>query len=179
MKNHRGKLLCLITALFVTGMAGAENYPATVDIHRMLVPELTKRIIDPIFLPDTAAKTKKAHDEISHFAHLDRIDWNATVELWEVEDDMSKISESALSAGAARYQEARKTLFPDIGQALPSTATTQAAEVQQELDVAPWNQAKFACTKVVAAPMACRITHHREEIGISDVDLDISADLNK
>ena len=37
MKNHRGKLLCLITALFVTGMAGAENYPATVDIHRMLV----------------------------------------------------------------------------------------------------------------------------------------------
>jgi hypothetical protein len=179
MKNHRGNVLCLITALFMTGMAGAGNYPATVDIHKMLAPELAKRIVDPIFLPDTAAKAKKAHDEISRCAHLDRIDWNATVELWEVEDNMSKIGESALSAGAARCQEARKTLFPDIGQALPSTATTQAAEVQQELDVARWNQAKFACTKVVAAPMACRITHHREEIGISDVDWDISADLNK
>ena len=93
---------------------------------------------------------------------------------------MSKISESALSAGAARYQEARKALFPDTGQVLPSTDTTQAAEVQQELDVAPWNQAKFACTKVVAEPIACRITHHRkEEIGVSDMDLDITADLNK
>jgi hypothetical protein len=110
MKNHRSKLLCLITALFVTEMAGAENYPATVDIQRILPVEHTNRINDPIF-QDVAAKDSKAHDEMTHCALLDRVEWDTTADLWQVQAHIAKISESVLPTEVTGPQKASNTWF--------------------------------------------------------------------
>jgi hypothetical protein len=86
------KLLCLITALFVTGMAGAEIYPVTVDTQRILASEHAKGINDPIF-QDAAVKDSKAHDEITHCEWLDRVEWDTTADLWQVQAHISTSGE--------------------------------------------------------------------------------------
>lgn len=76
---------------FVIGMARADNYPATFDIRRILASDHTTGINDPIF-QNVAAKNIKAHDEITHCALHDRVEWQTSGDLWPLQ---ARISSSA------------------------------------------------------------------------------------